>query len=240
VHPDHPSRLLVVDDDPQLARALRISLTARGYEVAVVASGGSALAAATARVPDLVILDLGLPDMDGRDVLAALRRWTEVPVMILSGRGDPGEKVDILDAGADDYVTKPFSPDELAARIRALLRRTELPDPQRQADPPVTIGHYAVDLAAKSITRSGAAPEEVPEHVRLTKTEWAVLEVLVRNAGRLVTRRELLQQVWGPAYYKENGYLRFYVTRLRKKLESDPHQPRYLLTEAGVGYRFQP
>jgi two-component system KDP operon response regulator KdpE len=231
-------RVLVVDDEPQLLRALRINLSARRYEVVVAADGASALEAAARHLPDLVILDLGLPDMDGAEVIAGLRGWTKVPILVLSGRADAADKVDALDAGADDYVTKPFSMEELMARLRALQRRVEA---ESGADEPVVlIGHFSVDLAAKTVTRRPDAPSDAAEAVHLTKTEWAVLEVLVRNPGRLVSGKQLLQQVWGPAYESETNYLRFYLAKLRQKLEPEPSHPRQLLTEPGMGYRFQP
>jgi len=231
-------RVLVVDDEPQLLRALRINLSARRYEVVVAADGASALEAAARHLPDLVILDLGLPDMDGAEVIAGLRGWTKVPILVLSGRADAADKVDALDAGADDYVTKPFSMEELMARLRALQRRAEA---ESGADEPVVlIGHFSVDLAAKTITRRADAPPETTQSVHLTKTEWAVLEVLVRNPGRLVSGKQLLQQVWGPAYKSETNYLRFYLAKLRQKLEPEPSHPKQLLTEPGMGYRFQP
>jgi two-component system KDP operon response regulator KdpE len=231
------TRVLVVDDEPQLLRTLRINLSARRYEVSVAVDGAAALEAAAKHPPDLVVLDLGLPDMDGGEVIAGLRGWTKVPILVLSGRADAGDKVDALDAGADDYVTKPFSMDELTARIRALLRRAE---PDGAGEPVVAIGHHLVDLATRTVVRSPDAPDDVPERVRLTKTEWAVLEVLVRNPGRLVSGKTLLHQVWGPAYGSETGYLRFYMAKLRQKLEPVPSHPRQLLTEPGMGYRFQP
>jgi two-component system KDP operon response regulator KdpE len=231
-------RVLVVDDEPQLLRALRINLSARRYEVVVAADGAAALEAAARHLPDLVILDLGLPDMDGAEVIAGLRGWTKVPILVLSGRADAADKVDALDAGADDYVTKPFSMEELMARLRALQRRAEA---DGAADEPIVlIGHFSVDLAAKTVSRRPDAPREAPETVHLTKTEWAVLEVLVRNPGRLVSGKQLLQQVWGPAYQSETNYLRFYLAKLRQKLEPEPSHPRQLLTEPGMGYRFQP
>jgi two-component system, OmpR family, KDP operon response regulator KdpE len=230
-------RVLVVDDEPQLLRALRINLSARRYEVVVAADGAAALEAAARHVPDIVVLDLGLPDMDGAEVIAGLRGWTKVPILVLSGRADSADKVDALDAGADDYVTKPFSMDELMARLRALLRRAEA---DNAAEPMVVIGHHTVDLAAKTVSRMPDAPPNTPETVHLTRTEWAVLEVLVRNPGRLVSGRQLLQQVWGPSYESETNYLRFYLAKLRQKLEPEPSHPRQLLTEPGMGYRFQP
>jgi len=230
-------RVLVVDDEPQLLRAMRINLTARRYEVITAADGAGALDAAARHLPDVVVLDLGLPDMDGTEVIAGLRGWTKVPILVLSGRADSADKVDALDAGADDYVTKPFSMDELTARLRALIRRAE----SGAADEPaVAIGNYTVDLSAKTVQRRAGVPADVPEQVHLTKTEWAVLEVLVRNPGRLVSGKQLLQQVWGPAYQSETNYLRFYLARLRQKLETEPSRPAQLLTEPGMGYRFQP
>jgi two-component system KDP operon response regulator KdpE len=231
-------RVLVVDDEPQLLRALRINLSARRYEVVVAADGASALEAAARHLPDLVVLDLGLPDMDGAEVIAGLRGWTKVPILVLSGRADASDKVDALDAGADDYVTKPFSMEELMARLRALQRRVE--SESGTDEPIVPIGNFTVDLSAKTVTRSPDAPADTPETVHLTKTEWAVLEVLVRNPGRLVSGKQLLQQVWGPAYQSETNYLRFYLAKLRQKLEPEPSHPRQLLTEPGMGYRFEP
>ena len=233
-------RVLVVDDEPQLMRALRINLTARHYEVVVAADGATALEVAARHVPDLVILDLGLPDMDGTEVIAGLRGWTKVPILVLSGRTDAADKVDALDAGADDYVTKPFSMEELMARLRALQRRAEADAAAGANEPTVLIGHFSVDLAAKTVHRRPDAPAGAPESVHLTRTEWAVLEVLVRNPGRLVSSKQLLQQVWGPAYEVETNYLRFYLAKLRQKLEPEPSHPRQLVTEPGMGYRFQP
>jgi two-component system, OmpR family, KDP operon response regulator KdpE len=231
-------RVLVVDDEPQLLRALRINLSARRYEVIVAADGASALEVAARHIPDLVILDLGLPDMDGTEVIAGLRGWTKVPILVLSGRVDAADKVEALDAGADDYVTKPFSMEEVMARLRVLQRRAEAES--GSDEPVVLIGHFSVDLAAKTVVKRPDAPTEAPETVHLTKTEWAVLEVLVRNPGRLVSGKLLLQQVWGPSYESETNYLRFYLAKLRQKLEPEPSHPRQLLTEPGMGYRFQP
>lgn len=227
------TRVLVVDDEPQILRALRINLRARGYEVDTAADGASALKVAAAHPPDLVVLDLGLPDMDGVEVIGGLRGWTTVPIIVLSGRASSTDKVRALDAGADDYVTKPFGVDELLARLRALARRgtggTE--------DAVVRVGDVEVDFAAKTATRDREGERSA---VRLTPTEWHVLEVLVRNPGRLVSQRQLLTAVWGPAYVKETGYLRLYLAQLRRKLEVDPARPRHLVTEPGMGYRFQP
>jgi len=221
------TRILVVDDDPQILRALRINLRARKYDVDVAADGASALKAAAAHFPDLVVLDLGLPDMDGADVIRGLRGWSTVPIIVLSGRAEGNDKVDALDAGADDYVTKPFGVDELLARIRAVTRRA-LPS---DAPPgPVTVGRYTIDLADHTI-----APDQ-----RLTPTEWQLLEQLLRNPGKLITQRSLLHDVWGPQYGTETNYLRQYMARLRRKLEDDPTRPRHLITEPGMGYRFQP
>jgi two-component system KDP operon response regulator KdpE len=220
-------RILVVDDDRQLLRALRINLSARGYEAVLAPDGASALAAASRQPPDLVVLDLGLPDMDGVEVVEGLRGWSTVPVIVLSARDQEQSKVRALDAGADDYVTKPFGMDELLARVRAALRRGA-PAPQ---EPVVSTAAFTVDLAARRVIRDGA-------DVRLTPTEWHLLEVLVRNAGKLVPHRQLLQEVWGPKYESETNYLRVYLAQLRAKLEPDPARPRYLLTEPGMGYRF--
>jgi two-component system KDP operon response regulator KdpE len=223
------TRVLVVDDDQALARALAINLRARGYDVDVAGTGADALAAAGRRPPDAVVLDLGLPDLDGLEVLQGLRGWTSVPVLVLSARGEQHEKVAALDAGADDYVTKPFGMDELLARLRAAVRRA---GPAEDL-PVVTTAHFQVDLAARRVT----TPQG---DVRLTPTEWHLLEVLVRNPGRLVGQRQLLQEVWGPAYEKETHYLRVYLAQLRRKLEPDPSHPEHLLTEPGLGYRFEP
>jgi two-component system KDP operon response regulator KdpE len=220
-------RILVVDDDRQLLRALRINLSARGYEVMVAPDGATALSAASRQPPDLVVLDLGLPDVDGVDVVEGLRGWSAVPVIVLSARDQEQSKVCALDAGADDYVTKPFGMDELLARVRAALRRSA-PVPQ---EPVVNTEAFSIDLAARRVTRDGA-------NVRLTPTEWHLLEVLVRNAGKLVPHRQLLQEVWGPKYESETNYLRVYLAQLRAKLEPDPARPRHLLTEPGMGYRF--
>jgi two-component system KDP operon response regulator KdpE len=223
-------RILVVDDDRQLLRALRINLTARRYEVALAPDGTSALASAARQPPDLVIVDLGLPDMDGVEVVEGIRGWSRAPIIVLSARHQEQAKVRALDAGADDYVTKPFGMDELLARVRAALRRA-VPEAD---EPVVATGAFTVDLAARRVSRAGGG------EVRLTPTEWHLLEVLVRNAGRLVSQRQLLQEVWGPRYESETNYLRVYVAQLRAKLEPDPSRPRYLLTEPGMGYRFQP
>ncbi|MDP9221627.1 MAG: response regulator [Actinomycetota bacterium] len=224
------NRILVVDDEPQILRALRINLTARGYEVITAANGAQALAEAAKRPPDVVILDLGLPDMDGVEVIGGLRGWTSVPIIVLSGRTDSDDKVDALDAGADDYVTKPFAVDELLARVRAVSRRVVNDDD----GPEVALGDHVIDLAARRVIRGGAG------EVRLTPTEWHVLEILLRHPGKFISQRQLLIQVWGSAYADEFHYLREYLARLRRKLEPDPARPRYLLTEPGMGYRYQP
>jgi two-component system, OmpR family, KDP operon response regulator KdpE len=220
-------KILIADDDPQMLRALRITLTARGYDVTTAADGTAALDAAITVHPDIVVIDLGMPGLTGIEVIEALRGWTQVPVLVVSGRSESWDKVEALDAGADDYVTKPFSADELLARIRALSRRT----PAASSEPVVSFGDVTVDLAARVVTRGGAS-------VRLTPTEWRLLEVLLRNHDRLVTRETLLTEVWGAQYTTDTGYLRLYLSQLRKKLEPEPSSPRYLLTEAGMGYRF--
>ena len=221
------SRILVVDDEPQLLRALGTNLKARGYEVDLAPTGEAALALAARKHPDLVILDLGLPGIDGVEVIRGLRGWTRVPVIVLSVRETERAKVEALDAGADDYVTKPFEMDELLARLRAALRRAAPGEEEAVVD----TEDFSVDLAAKRVTRSGS-------EVRLTPTEWHIVEVLVRNPGKLVTQRQLLQEVWGPQYEKETNYLRVYLAQIRKKLEPDPARPRYFVTEARMGYRF--
>jgi two-component system KDP operon response regulator KdpE len=222
------SRVLVVDDEPGLRRALAINLRARGYEVTVAADGAAALAAASQNPPDAVVLDLGLPDMDGTQVIEGLRGWTQTPIIVLSARAGEPDKVLALDAGADDYVTKPFGMDELLARLRAALRRVTPADEQ----PIVRTDTFTVDLAAKTAHNGDGAP------VRLTPTEWHVLEVLVRNRGKLVSQRQLLHEVWGPQYERETNYLRVYMAQLRRKLEADPAHPEHLITEPGIGYRF--
>jgi two-component system, OmpR family, KDP operon response regulator KdpE len=226
------TRVLVVDDEPQILRALRINLHARQYDVVTAGSGRGALEAATEAHPDLVILDLGLPDMDGVEVIRSLRSWTQVPIVILSGRMNSAAKVDALDAGADDYVTKPFSVAELFARIRAVTRRTSEPE----VFEPVQLGRWIVDLNDHMILEP-AAPER---QVHLTPIEWQLLQALVRHPGRLVSQRQLLEEVWGPTYVDQTHYLRQYVKALRHKLEDDPTRPRHLITEPGMGYRFQP
>ena len=223
------TKVLIVEDDPQLRRALTINLRARGYDVQGVGDGTSALSAAAAELPDLVILDLGLPDMDGVEVIAGLRGWTAVPIIVLSARDGQGDKVAALDAGADDYVTKPFGMDELLARLRASLRRASPSEDLAT----VVAGALLIDRRAKRVTRSG-------QEVRLTPTEWHLLEVLVKDPGRLVPGRQLLQEVWGPAYGQEGNYLRVYMAGLRRKLEETPSRPRHLITEPGLGYRFEP
>jgi two-component system KDP operon response regulator KdpE len=223
------SRILVVDDEPQIVRALGINRRARGYEVATASDGTEALQAAAAKVPDLVILDLGLPDLDGVDVITGLRGWSSVPILVLSGRADSVDKVDAFDAGADDYVTKPFGMDELLARLRAMLRRSTPTDDQ----PKVEFGDVCVDLTATRVTLRG-------EEVRLTPTEWRLLELLVRHPGRLISHRQILDQVWGPGYENAQGNLRLYIAQLRRKLETEPSRPQHLRTEPGMGYRFEP
>jgi two-component system KDP operon response regulator KdpE len=222
-------RILVADDDPQILRALRITLTARGYDVVTAVDGREALDAAIAQHPDLIVLDLGMPGLTGIEVIEAVRGWSQLPILVVSGRSDSLDKVDALDAGADDYVTKPFAADELLARIRALSRRT----PAATDEPVISFGDVTVDLVAHVVSRAGTP-------VRLTPTEWKLLELLVRNPDRLVTRETILTEVWGPQYTTDTGYLRLYLSQLRKKLEAEPSKPRFLLTEAGMGYRFTP
>ncbi len=224
-------RVLVVDDEPQILRAMRINLHARHFEVSTAADGATALNAAKTERPDVVILDLGLPDTDGVDVIRALRAWTDVPIIVLSGRAGSSDKIVALNAGADDYVTKPFNIEELLARMNAVGRRLR---PDVIDVEPVRIGAHTVDLAERAVQHEGG------ELVHLTKTEWELLGILVRNPGKLVSQRQLLQDVWGPTYLNETHYLRQYMAQLRKKLEPDPTRPRHLLTEPGMGYRFMP
>ncbi|HEY2316550.1 MAG TPA: response regulator [Streptosporangiaceae bacterium] len=231
--------VLVVDDEPQILRALRINLRVRQYDVHTAGSGGEALEIAARHPPDLVILDLGLPDLDGVDVIHGLRGWTAAPIIVLSGRADSTDKVDALDAGADDYVTKPFGMDELLARMRAVSRRAGADGDM----PQVRLGDVVVDLAAKRVMRSSEQTEkDQPGNgdIRLTPTEWHLLEVLLRNPGKLLSQQHLLAEVWGPGYADASGNLRLYMAQLRRKLEPDPARPRWLLTEPGMGYRYQP
>jgi len=225
-------KILIADDDPQIVRALRITLSARGYEVITAADGAQAISAAIDEHPDIFLLDLGMPQLDGIEVIHAIRGWSAAPILVVSGRTGAADKVDALDAGADDYVTKPFAIDELLARIRALTRRA----PQQEPDPVTEFGDVSVDLAARSVTRASG---ERTERVRLTPTEWQLLEILLRNPGRLVTRQTLLTSIWGSEHVTDTGYLRLYVSQLRRKLETDPSNPRHILTEAGMGYRFE-
>ncbi|MER6446005.1 DNA-binding response regulator [Streptomyces venezuelae] len=228
------TRVLVVEDDPQLVRALRINLQARKFEVEEAPDGGSALRLAAARKPDVIVLDLGLPDMDGVDVIRSVRGWSRVPILVLSARHTSEDKIRALDAGADDYVTKPFSMDELLARLRAAARRRE-PAGSSRADEVavVTTDEFTVDLVAKKVYRGERT-------VRLTPTEWHLLEILITHPGRLITQSRLLLEVWGPTYGENANYLRVYMAQLRRKLEPDPSHPRYLITEPGMGYRFEP
>lgn len=222
------NRVLVVDDEPSLVRALAINLRARAWDVVTADDGRSALSAAASKRPDVIILDLGLPDMDGVEVIRGIRGWSRVPIIVLSARQDSDDKVEALDAGADDYVTKPFGMDELLARLRAAARRV-VPTAEIAV---IQAGDLSIDLARKTISRAS-------QNVRLTPTEWHILEVLVRNHGRLIGRRQLLQEVWGPSYDSETNYLRVYTAQLRGKLEADPSHPRHIITEPGLGYRFE-
>ena len=221
------TRVLIVDDEPGLRQALAINLRARKYEVTAVGDGGAALAAAASQPPDVVVLDLGLPDMDGTEVIAGLRGWSQAPIIVLSAREGQDDKVVALDAGADDYITQPFGMDELLARLRAALRRSGT-DPDA---PVVETSSFTIDLAARQARAGG-------ELVRLTPTEWHLLEMLIRHEGKLVSQRQLLQEIWGPTYATETNYLRVYMAQLRRKLEPDPAHPRHLITEPGMGYRF--
>ncbi|MGH3864141.1 response regulator [Actinokineospora sp.] len=224
------TKILVVDDEPHIVRALRINLTARGYEVVTAADGAAALRAAADTKPDAIVLDLGLPDIDGTEVIHGLRGWSTVPIIVLSARVDSTDKVVALDAGADDYVTKPFGMDELLARLRAAVRRAATAP--ADDDPVVETEAFTIDIAAKKVHRDGV-------EVHLTPTEWGMLEILVRNKGKLIAQKQLLREVWGPNYGDEKHYLRVYMAQLRRKLEPRPSDPRYLLTEPGMGYRFE-
>ena len=219
-------KLLIADDDPQMVRALRITLAAHGYEVVVAADGAAAVAAAAQTHPDLIMLDLGMPRLDGIEVIQALRGWTAVPIIVVSGRTGSADKVEALDAGADDFVTKPFQVDELLARLRALSRRSV----PAGGESTVGFGDVVVDLATKTVTRAGS-------RVHLTPTEWRMLEHLARHPGALVTRQDLLKEIWGSEQVSDSGYLRLYMSQLRKKLEAEPSAPAHLLTESGMGYR---
>jgi two-component system, OmpR family, KDP operon response regulator KdpE len=241
------TRVLVVDDEPQILRALRINLRVREYQVDAAATGTQALEMAARHPPDLVILDLGLPDVDGVEVIEGLRGWTKAPIIVLSGRTDSTDKVEALDAGADDYITKPFGVEELLARMRAAVRRTGAAEDR----PRIRLGDLIVDLAAKRVTRQAAVAAggglagaednaAQPDDIRLTPTEWHLLEVLLRNPGKLLSRNQLLTEVWGPGYADATGNLRLYMAQLRRKLEPDSARPRWLITEPGMGYRYQP
>jgi len=218
-------KILIADDDPQMVRALRITLAAHGYEVVVASDGAAAVSTAAQAHPDLIMLDLGMPQFDGIEVIQALRGWTSVPIIVVSGRTGSADKVEALDAGADDFVTKPFRVDELLARLRALSRRAA-----PAGESTVGFGDVVVDLATKTVTRSGA-------RVHLTPTEWRMLEHLARHPGALVTRQDLLKEIWGSEQVADSGYLRLYMSQLRKKLEREPGSPEHLLTESGMGYR---
>jgi two-component system KDP operon response regulator KdpE len=223
------TRVLVIDDETQIRRALAVNLRARGYEVDVAGSGEQGLRVAATNHPDVVLLDLGLPGIDGTEVVRGLRGWSEVPIIVLSVRDAEHEKVGALDAGADDYVTKPFGMDELLARLRAAVRRRQPVNENAVVATP----DFTIDLAAAKVSRGD-------EEVHLTPTEWGLVEQLVRNPGRLLSQRYLLQQVWGPQYERETNYLRVYMAQVRRKLEPDPSRPRYFMTEPGMGYRFEP
>jgi two-component system, OmpR family, KDP operon response regulator KdpE len=236
VEPGIDPRVLIVEDEPALLRALRINLRARGYDVAIASTGREALFEAHRRPPDVVLLDLGLPDTDGGEVIRELRSWSRAPVIVLSGRAGSGDKIGALDAGADDYVTKPFDMEELLARLRAALRRGDsVPASSR-----FTIGAYEIDTTAHTIVGHRDDGGISPDELHLTPTEWRLLEILLAAPGQLVGSDRLLGEVWGPGYERSTHYLRFHMAGLRRKLEDDPHRPRHLLTEPGMGYRYQP
>ncbi|MET4226302.1 response regulator transcription factor [Oerskovia enterophila] len=223
------NRVLVVDDDAGLVRALAINLRAHGWDVTVAMTGAEALDAAASARPDVILLDLGLPDLSGFEVIEGIRGWSVVPIVVLSARQLGDDKVDALDAGADDYVTKPFAMNELLARLRAAVRRAQ---PAEVSEPVVEAGDLRIDLARRRVLRAG-------QEVRLSPTEWSLLEVLVRHRGRMVGRLQLLHDVWGPAYSAETNYLRVYTAQLRRKLEDDPANPRHIITQPGMGYLFE-
>jgi len=224
-------RLLLVEDDAHIRRFLRATLVTQGYALLEVETGEEGLAQAAAQVPDLVLLDLGLPDMDGKEVIRRLREWSEVPIIVLTARGQEREKVASLDAGADDYLTKPFGVGELLARIRAAMRRVRMPE-QGRVEQVLSLGDVTVDLDRRRVTRGA-------EEVNLTPIEFKLLSVLIRQRGKVVTHRQLLKEVWGPLYIEQNPYLRIVILNLRRKLEENPTRPHYLITEPGVGYRLR-
>jgi two-component system KDP operon response regulator KdpE len=226
-------RVLIADDDRQILGALRIILSARGYDVSTARDGKEALDRAVSDHPDLVLLDLGMPGVDGLSVIQAIRGWSAVPILVVSGRTDSAEIVEALDLGADDYVTKPFATDELLARVRALARR---PGTQEN-NPTVSFADVTIDLSDRRVTKGAGTSATI---VRLTPTEWQILDVLVRNPGKLIAHDLLLSEIWGANHAAGTGYLRLYLSQLRKKLEPEPSKPRYLITEAGMGYRFEP
>jgi two-component system KDP operon response regulator KdpE len=230
--------ILIVEDEPELVRALRINLRARQYDVLTAGTGREALTMAASHPPDAIILDLGLPDIDGTEVIVALREWYHAPIIVLSGRTSPGDKIGALDVGADDYVTKPFAMAELLARLRAALRRDDGESGGAGRVREATIGRWLVDLAAHQVRRAGT--DDARDTLRLTPTEWRILEVLLQRPGQLVGSAQLLTAVWGPGFQQRTNYLRFHMARLRRKLEDNPARPRYLLTEPGMGYRYQP
>jgi two-component system, OmpR family, KDP operon response regulator KdpE len=231
---EQKTRVLVVEDDPDIRRALALNLSARGYHVSTAPDGGDALNQAAATTPDVIVLDLGLPDLDGMDIIRAIRAYSRIPIVVLSGRTSSGDKVDALEAGADDYVTKPFNVNELVARLRAATRRAGASDSQSL----VKIGDTSIDLAAMTAERPG--PDGQTERVALTPNEWRLLELLLTHPGRLITQAALLAELRGQQGYTNSSYLRIYIAQLRRKLEPEPSHPRHLITEPGMGYRFQP
>jgi two-component system, OmpR family, KDP operon response regulator KdpE len=231
---EQQARVLVVEDDPDISRALALNLSARGYQVSTAADGGEALDQAAVGAPDVIVLDLGLPDLDGMDIIRAIRAYSRTPIVVLSGRTSSGDKVDALEAGADDYVTKPFNVNELVARLRAATRRAATPESAAR----IRIGNTSVDLAAMTAERRGADGQS--ERVPLTPNEWRLLALLLAHPGRLITQGALLAELRGQQGYTNSSYLRIYIAQLRRKLEPEPGHPRHLITEPGMGYRFQP
>lgn len=221
--------VLLIEDDPQIRKFLKAMLTAEDYRFYEAVSGEDGIAQAGSRNPDLILLDLGLPDKDGMDVIREIRQWSQIPIVVLSARGQEQDKIKALDAGADDYVSKPFAPGEVSARIRASIRRAAVLDKNDDAET-VNFGNISVNLAARSVLVDGS-------EVHLTPNEYKLLQVLLRNAGKVVTQRQLLKQVWGPEHISEPQYLRVFMGQLRRKLEADPAHPKHLITEPGIGYR---
>lgn len=224
--PEKGMRILVIDDELQIRKLLRVSLSAHGYQIEEAATAGDGITMTTMTKPDMIILDLGLPDMDGKEVIKKIREWSQVPIIILTARDQEQEKIEALDAGADDYVTKPFGVGELMARMRVSLRRAA----QSEDEPVITCGDLSIDLALRRVSVEG-------REVKLTPTEYDIMKVLAQHAGKVMTHKQLLKAVWGTAFNEDTHYIRVYIGQLRRKIEANPTQPRYIITESGVGYR---